>query len=525
MVRTALIAMTYFLLAVLSQYITNALGKPIIWCPDAVALGLIVRHPERDASPALLACGVAGLLALLLTGEPYDQAVSLAFVHFVCLVMACVALQISFDHHNSDQEERVHIVGAVALLIGSLTVSSALQGVILSSDDRQFWHIFHDWWRAEFMGFALLFFPAFAVARTDFDTLKRSEWAGLMAILIIVSGLPFTLAAAHLVVCVYIFFIFALLTSLWLKPTLFSVVVVAGSSALLFAAVQNGFRPTTHEIVLVQMCTILVIAPLQCVAFAINRQRNAIRTLQLRIISRIGLNNEMQQLLHIISHDLKSPLMTIQGFARITQRYWDAGMHGKATKSMTHVQQGVIVMTDLIDNVLQLSRIGAKKPHFTEVYLSSIVAQVQTIHAEEIAEKSANIALQGEGQMFCADRGKILHAILALTKNALEYGCPRPNMTITIGALHRSKTISLFVRDAGPGVDDDKIPRLFEMFYQGEKGGKRIGAGLAIVKKIAEQHDGRAHIENNADGGATFWISFPANPSCQHKAAQLVKPA
>ena len=93
--------------------------------------------------------------------------------------------------------------------------------------------------------------------------------------------------------------------------------------------------------------------------------------------------------------------------------------------------------------------------------------------------------------------------------NALKYGSPEPGGTITVGSKQTDTENRFFVRDTGPGIDERYHEKIFELFQRLDKSKEGSGAGLTIVARIMEIHDGRAWVESKEGEGACFWIAFP----------------
>jgi len=110
-----------------------------------------------------------------------------------------------------------------------------------------------------------------------------------------------------------------------------------------------------------------------------------------------------------------------------------------------------------------------------------------------------------------ADRDAIHQVFVNLIDNALKYGSG--SKSIQIGALERDRQIECFVRDHGPGIPSEHLPRLFERFYRVDKARSReaggTGLGLAIVKHIVLNHGGEAGVTSELGHGSTFWFRLP----------------
>jgi two-component system, OmpR family, phosphate regulon sensor histidine kinase PhoR len=218
------------------------------------------------------------------------------------------------------------------------------------------------------------------------------------------------------------------------------------------------------------------------------------------------------------SHELRTPLASVLGFIETLQ--------GPARddpvardRFLDIMRQQAQRMTRLIDDLLSLSRIElrAHVPPETAVDLRSIVMQMIDSLAPLGRERGVEVRLEAdEGALTVrGDRDELLRVVENLVENAVKYGSGGRRVDI---ALHRQPgreggQIVLSVRDYGPGIAPEHLPRLTERFYRvdvtasREQGG--TGLGLAIVKHIVNRHRGRLHIESELGEGATFRVLLP----------------
>jgi two-component system phosphate regulon sensor histidine kinase PhoR len=215
-----------------------------------------------------------------------------------------------------------------------------------------------------------------------------------------------------------------------------------------------------------------------------------------------------------VSHELRTPLASVVGFIETLQ---GPARQDEAARErfLTIMQAQAGRMTRLIDDLLSLSRIELREhvAPSAEVDLNGVAAQMIDTLSSMAADRGVEIALESEGGPFAVwgDRDELLRLVENLVENAIKYGERGGQVRVVLG--RRDGDIELTVRDNGPGIAPEHLPRLTERFYRidaaesREKGG--TGLGLAIVKHIVNRHRGRLKIESEPGHGATFTASFP----------------
>jgi two-component system, OmpR family, phosphate regulon sensor histidine kinase PhoR len=219
------------------------------------------------------------------------------------------------------------------------------------------------------------------------------------------------------------------------------------------------------------------------------------------------------------SHELRTPLAALLGFIETLQG--TAKDDTAAREKFLSIMQGQATrMARLIDDLLSLSRIelNAHLQPNTPVDLGPIVRQVvdglQTLARDRGVE--FNVSLPSEAVVVFGDRDELIRALENLVENALKYGAAGKRLDI---ALVRGQTrggtpeVRVAVRDYGPGIAPEHLPRLTERFYRVDVADSRAqggtGLGLALVKHVLNRHGGRLTIESTLGAGATFTMHLP----------------
>ncbi|HEY3486805.1 MAG TPA: ATP-binding protein [Gammaproteobacteria bacterium] len=220
-------------------------------------------------------------------------------------------------------------------------------------------------------------------------------------------------------------------------------------------------------------------------------------------------NKELEQFAYVISHDLKSPLVTIQGFAARFMKYLEEGNQEKSVDSAKRVQNAAKRMAELIDNVLQLSRIGRKQNQKKSVDLNDELKKLKEDLAGVFEQAKASLTIEKNLPTVLADAGEMRQVFQNLISNGIRYACREPGKTITVGSRVLGQENQVFVRDQGPGIPAEYHTKIFQLFQRLSTDKEGTGLGLAIVAKVMKNLGGRAWVESEEGKGSTFWLAFP----------------
>jgi two-component system phosphate regulon sensor histidine kinase PhoR len=216
------------------------------------------------------------------------------------------------------------------------------------------------------------------------------------------------------------------------------------------------------------------------------------------------------------SHELRTPLAALSGFIETLQGQARDDPAAR-TKFLSIMQAQATRMARLIDDLLSLSRIELNahlRPN-TRVELSGIVRQVvdglQTLARDREVEIS--VSASAEHVEVLGDRDELLRVFENLIENALKYAASGKRVEVMLAADTVRNEARVAVRDFGPGIAPEHLPRLTERFYRVDVADSRAqggtGLGLALVKHILNRHGGRLTIESVAGQGATFTAVLP----------------
>jgi len=235
-------------------------------------------------------------------------------------------------------------------------------------------------------------------------------------------------------------------------------------------------------------------------------------------------NKDLETLLHVTSHDLKEPLRAIESFSILLQERHAQHLDEKGVDYLRRIVRATQRLDRLLTDILDLSRAQRMDPPITEVEAELLVQEVLRRLENRIKQTGARVTVHSPLPRLRVNTTWAIQGIYNLVTNALKFvsdGRP-PEVEISSYAELDSQGMEhagLIVRDRGPGIPHDQQERIFELFRRAV--GREVegtGAGLAIVRQVAERHGGRAWVSPREGGGSEFYITFGINESLARKA-------
>ncbi|MEO1531562.1 MAG: transporter substrate-binding domain-containing protein [Pseudomonadota bacterium] len=224
-------------------------------------------------------------------------------------------------------------------------------------------------------------------------------------------------------------------------------------------------------------------------------------------------NRDMQSILYVVSHDLKSPLVSIGGFARKAEKAIAREDQEAAFQALDRVRSNVETMGSLIAGILQLSRIGRERLAPSPIDWPQLIKGLNGALAADLEARGARIEVVSELPPVIADPTLFYRMVQNLVANALKHGCPEPGMTVEIRGATHGDWHRIAVADSGPGIPAEYHERIFGLFQRLDRGKDGSGIGLATVLNIAERHGGHVSVDSTPGAGATFWVTLPVSPT------------
>lgn len=221
-------------------------------------------------------------------------------------------------------------------------------------------------------------------------------------------------------------------------------------------------------------------------------------------------HDDLEQTIRAVAHDLRSPLVSVLGFSRLLREDFGGLLGERGTHYLDRITEAGRTMEALIRELLDFARIGHGEQR-TLVDPRQVLEQLKRELKPRLDAAGASLDLPAEPPLLHCDRTRLYQVFSNLIGNALDHmgPCDGPQITIEIG--ESDQWHLLVVRDNGRGIDPAEHRSIFEMFHSvpREGGRKGTGIGLAIVKKIAELHGGRAWVESTPGAGAAFHVALP----------------
>jgi two-component system phosphate regulon sensor histidine kinase PhoR len=214
-----------------------------------------------------------------------------------------------------------------------------------------------------------------------------------------------------------------------------------------------------------------------------------------------------------VSHELRTPLTSIRGYAE-TLLESDGALNDGAREFLEIIRRNAERMGRLTEDLLVLARVesGEEKLDLRPQMVRHLLAEAASSLQESARAANVELTVEAVPDWLVMADGYAVHQVFAnLISNALRYAAS--GKKIAIGAQEKPNGIEFFVRDFGPGIPSEHLPRIFERFYRVDKARSResggTGLGLAIVKHIVLNHGGSVRVESTVGHGSTFFFILP----------------
>lgn len=223
-------------------------------------------------------------------------------------------------------------------------------------------------------------------------------------------------------------------------------------------------------------------------------------------------NRELDAFVYTVSHDLRSPLTPIIGFAEFLADEYRDRLDAQGLELLGEIETQGQKMLALMEDLLTLSRVGRVEPPPAPLPLGPIVDEVLDRYSREINRLGLRVAV-GPLPALRLPATLLGELFAILVENAVTYA-GTPGGALEIGSQSAGDQARLFVRDHGVGVPEEERQRIFDPFYRGASTGhsRGTGIGLATVRKVARLYGGRCWVEETPGGGATFLVELPLQP-------------
>lgn len=219
-------------------------------------------------------------------------------------------------------------------------------------------------------------------------------------------------------------------------------------------------------------------------------------------------NRELDAFVYTVSHDLRTPLTPIIGFVEFLREQYQERLDEKALDILNEIEKQARRMLVMMEDLLDLARIGQVKKPTEPVDVAEVVEEVLT-DLDDLLVRTEVTAVKGLLPNVHVSKSLLFQVFDNLIGNALRYAGPQGG-PIEIGGKRQGKRVRYFVRDHGPGIPAEERSHIFEVFFRGVSGKDSTGAGVGLctVQKIARLYGGLAWVDETPGGGCTFWVEI-----------------
>lgn len=224
----------------------------------------------------------------------------------------------------------------------------------------------------------------------------------------------------------------------------------------------------------------------------------------------IDSNLQLENFAYIASHDLKAPIRSVISFAKLLTESADDKLSDKEGKFLKIITDSSMHMRELIDDLLVFSRVNTAKTIFDEVDVSEKITSILSDLQPDISRYEADIIVNDFPKTIIADKTKIRQVFQNLIANAMKFQNDDVKPIVEISGSETESHWYFEVRDNGIGIDSKHIDKIFLLFQKLHSKDKYEGSGmgLAISKKVIEQHEGTIYAKNNKNRGCTIGFSI-----------------
>ncbi len=234
-----------------------------------------------------------------------------------------------------------------------------------------------------------------------------------------------------------------------------------------------------------------------------------------KLISELEAKNaELERFTYTVSHDLKSPLITIRGFLGFVREDSKSGNLVRLDSDIQRITSATEKMQTLLNDLLELSRVGRLVNESKEIDLDELVAEVLELLHGRISQGNISVSVAKNLPSVFGDYQRLLEVMQNLIDNAAKFMGSQPTPRIEIGQQGTRNGMPIFyVRDNGIGIAHEFQENIFGLFNKLDARSEGTGVGLALVKRIIEFHRGSIWVESEVGKGTTFLFTLPRGPT------------
>ena len=226
---------------------------------------------------------------------------------------------------------------------------------------------------------------------------------------------------------------------------------------------------------------------------------------------------ELEDVVYTMSHDLKTPVVSIQGMGGMFLKYYGERLDEKGKHYIYRIISNTNYMEELIIGLLTLSQVGRKQGETRLAEAREVIKKVLSLHAEQFLERKIEVMIQASLPRFVFNHLLLTQLFENLISNAVKFMGNQSHPRIEIGGRELKEGVEIYVRDNGIGIDPayhEKVFSIFQRLKDVEADG--TGIGLSIVKKIIDLAGGKIWIESKKGEGTTFFFQLPQKKKVSH---------
>lgn len=243
-------------------------------------------------------------------------------------------------------------------------------------------------------------------------------------------------------------------------------------------------------------------------------ERKRIEKRQKRLLEELSdKNEEMESFIYTVSHDLKTPIVTIDGFVEALREDYGNVIGKEGHHYLFRITEGNRRMGALISDLLELSRVGRTSGKKETISFARLVKNAARELQPQIKKRGIRITVDENLPSIFGEKKLLSQLVSNLVSNAIKYiGEDNPDPLIAAGVIHKEGETVYYIRDNGIGIDPRHFDKVFQVFHRlpGSKAIEGTGVGLAIAKRIVQRHGGKIWIKSKKNGGSTFFFTIKA---------------
>lgn len=223
-------------------------------------------------------------------------------------------------------------------------------------------------------------------------------------------------------------------------------------------------------------------------------------------------NQELERFARVVSHDLKSPLALIGGYAELLTDTLGDGLDATTRKFLSTMQTQTQKMSDFVESLLEFARTGQTEPVLSRLSMDEVVNLALAELTYQLHSIDATVDIADRLPVVLADETRMGQVWRNLIGNAVKYRDPNRRLHIKIGVDKNPEGGWAFhISDTGVGIPDDQLRKVFDLYHRVDEKRKAdsTGLGLAMVKRIVEQHSGEVWVTSRVGEGSTFTFTLP----------------